>query len=211
MAEIKVKLYNWQGQEIGQESLDPKIFGVKIKPSLVQEVLIFQGKNSRESIANTKGRGEVRGGGKKPWKQKGTGRARHGSIRSPLWVGGGVTFGPTSERNFAVKVNKKLKNKALAMVLSDKVANERLILVESYNLPEAKTKILKKTLEALPTKNKSVLIVTKSAQENIVKAASNLPRTETIYYGSLNIVDLLKKEYLLVSKELIDKIKEHYS
>lgn len=210
MAEIKVKIYDFQGKELGTESLDKALFGVELKPQIVQEVIVSQQKNSREAIAHTKGRSEVRGGGKKPWRQKGTGRARHGSIRSPLWVGGGITFGPTKERNFSVKINKKAKRKALAMVLSDKVAHDKFVLVESYNLPEAKTKALATAFKKLPNKNKSTLVVTKNAEENIVRASQNLPKVKTINYGSLNLVDLMKSEYLLINKELLKKVSEHY-
>jgi len=210
MADIKVKLYDWQGQELGQESLDSALFGVKVKPTLVHQVVTAQQKNAREVIAHTKGRAEVRGGGKKPWQQKGTGRARHGSIRSPLWIGGGITFGPTNMRNFAVRLNKKLKRKVLTMVLSDKVANNKLILVEAYNLSEIKTKLLQETLNKLPVKGKKTLIVTKSVEDKIVKSAQNLPRVNTINYASLNVLDLLKNEYLLMNKELLKKVSEHY-
>ena len=210
MADIKVKLYDFQGKETGEEILDPKLFGVEADPELVHEMVTAQQKNSRDVIAHTKGRSEVRGGGKKPWRQKGTGRARHGSIRSPLWIGGGITFGPTSSRNFGVKVNKKVKQKALAMVLSDKVANDKLVLVESYNMPEAKTKVLQTAFSKLPNKNRPTLVVTKNAEENIVRASKNLPRVETINFGSLNLVDLMKKEYLVINKELLKKVSEHY-
>lgn len=211
MADIKVKVYNWQAKVSGEELLDPKMFGLEAKPEVIHQVVIAQQKNSREVLAHTKGRSEVRGGGKKPWNQKGTGQARHGSIRSPLWVGGGITFGPTAERNFSIKVNKKLKKQALAMVLSDKVANEKLLLLESYEMPEHKTKMLKTSLDKFPSKSKKTLIVTKASNDNIVIAAKNLPRVSTINYASLNIVDLLNNEYLLVSKDLLNKIKEHYS
>lgn len=210
MADRKVKLYSFDGKEIGEEKLDASLFDVKINPKVVQEVVIAQQHNSREVLAHTKGRGEVRGGGRKPWKQKGTGQARHGSIRSPLWVGGGITFGPTKERNFAVKVNKKLKTKALTMVLSDKVAENRLVLVDAYNLPEAKTKALNIALSKLPGYGKKTLIVTKNSANNLVTASQNLPKVSTINYGSLNVVDLLKAEYLMISRELIEKIKQHY-
>ena len=173
-------------------------------------MVVAQQKNTRQAIAHTKGRAEVRGGGKKPWRQKGTGRARHGSSRSPIWSGGGITFGPTSKRNFSVKVNKKVKQKALAMVLTDKAAEKKIILLESYNLPEAKTKMLVTALDKLPVKDKSVLIATKSAEENIVTAAKNIPQVDTTYFGSFNIVDLLKYEYLVISKELLQKVTEHY-
>lgn len=210
MADIKVKLYDFQGKEAGTEILEPKLFGVEVNPEIIHEMVVAQQKNSRDVLAHTKGRSEVRGGGKKPWRQKGTGRARHGSIRSPLWIGGGITFGPSKNRNFSVKINKKTKQKALAMVLSDKVANDKLILLESYNLPEAKTKSLLSALSKFPSKDKSILIVTKNAEENIVKAAKNLPEVNTINYGSLNLVDLLKNEYLLINKELLKKVSEHY-
>ena len=210
MADIKVKLYDFQGHEIGEEILNPALFGVKTDPEVIHDMVTAQQKNAREVLAHTKGRAEVRGGGKKPWKQKGTGRARHGSIRSPLWIGGGITFGPTSARNFSVKVNKKVKQKALAMVLSDKVANNKLVLVESYNLPEAKTKALQTAFSKLPNKDKTTLVVTKSAEENIVRASKNLPKIETINFGSLNVVDLMKKEYLVINKELLKKVSEHY-
>ena len=210
MADIKVKLYDFQGKETGEETLNPALFGVEADPEIIHEMVVAQQKNSRDVLAHTKGRAEVRGGGKKPWRQKGTGRARHGSIRSPLWIGGGITFGPTKTRNFSVKVNKKVKQKALAMVLSDKVANNKLVLVESYNLPDAKTKALQTAFSKLPNKNKSTLIVTKNAEENVVRASKNLPKVETINFGSLNLVDLMKKEYLVINKELLKKVSEHY-
>jgi large subunit ribosomal protein L4 len=209
-SKLEVKLYDFNGKELGNETLEPKLFGVEINPQLVQEVVVAQRKNARQVLAHTKGRSEVRGGGKKPWQQKGTGRARHGSIRSPLWVGGGITFGPTKDRNFAIKVNKKAKQKALAMVLTDKFQNDRFILVDAYNLPEAKTKFLKSSLEKLPIKNKKTLVVTKDAKDNVVLAAKNLSKVNTISYGSLNVVDLLSSEYLLVSRDLLKKISEHY-
>ncbi|RJQ35603.1 50S ribosomal protein L4 [Candidatus Parcubacteria bacterium] len=211
MADINVKLYDFAGKEIGVEKLDPKLFGVEVKPKLVQDLVSSQQKNAREVLAHTKGRSEVRGGGKKPWNQKGTGRARHGSIRSPLWVGGGITFGPTSARNFSVKINKKLKKKVLTMVLSDKVASDRLILVDSYQLPEGKTKSLKNVLDKFPSKGKSTLIVTKNSEENIVRAAKNMTKVGTIGYNSLNILDILKNEYLFINKDLLNKVKEYYS
>ncbi|PWB38428.1 MAG: 50S ribosomal protein L4 [Parcubacteria group bacterium] len=210
MAEIKVKVYDWQGQEAGTEVLDPALFGVKVNPVLIQSAVLAQQKNSRQPIAHTKGRGDVRGGGKKPWKQKGTGRARHGSIRSPLWIGGGITFGPTAERNFAVKINKKARRQALLMILSDRVIDGKLILLEAYKLAEPKTKLLKQTLDKLPSKGKSTLIVTKVNDTAIVKSATNLPKVKTIYFGSLNVVDLLGSQYIILNKEIIEKIKEQY-
>ncbi len=210
MSDIKVKVYNWQGEVIGDEKVDAKFFGVKVNPVVVQQVVIAQRANSRETLAHTKGRSEVRGGGKKPWKQKGTGRARHGSIRSPLWVGGGITFGPTTDRNFAVKVNKKTKAAALKMVMTDKLASDNLIVVDSYDMPDTKTKSLQSALKKLPVAGKSVLIVTSSAKDSVNLAAQNLKKVETIFVGSLNVVDLLKYHYLVVNKAMLTKIQEHY-
>lgn len=210
MADLKAKVYNWQGQEVGTETLEAKVFGVPVKANVVQMAVIAQRNNARQSIADTKGRGEVRGGGKKPWKQKGTGRARHGSIRSPLWVGGGITFGPTSNRNFGQKINKKIRKQAMLMALSDKVSSDNLVIFEKYDLAKPKTKSLKAALDKLATKGKSTLIVTAKNDVNMIKSAQNLPKVETIYYGSLNVNDLLGKQYLVISQDLVKKIQEHY-
>ena len=130
---MKVKLYNQNKEEAGQVELPKEIFELKINSDLVHQVVLSQQSNRRQNTASTKGRGEVRGGGKKPWRQKGTGRARHGSIRSPLWRGGGVTFGPTTEKNYKKIIPKKIKRKAVLQVLSAK-ARENLVLVLDYSL-----------------------------------------------------------------------------
>ncbi|MDD5289885.1 MAG: 50S ribosomal protein L4 [Patescibacteria group bacterium] len=136
----KLPVYNLQAEKVKETELNPAMFGVAVKESVVHQVMVAQMANARVAIAHTKTKGEVRGGGRKPWKQKGTGRARHGSIRSPLWKGGGVTFGPRSNRNFSQKVNKKMKTKALFMCLSDKVNNGLMFLVDKLSLAEGKTK-----------------------------------------------------------------------
>src|SRR3989339_1482700 len=129
---MKVDLYNLAGKITGQQELADEVFNVKIKPEVVHEVYIAQMANQREAWADTKGKGEVRGGGKKPWKQKGTGRARHGSTRSPIWKGGGVTFGPTKERNFKKDINKKMARKALLMAISSKAKNRQLLVLDNF-------------------------------------------------------------------------------
>lgn len=206
----KIKVYNSEGKVIAEEELNPKFFAIKIKPAVVQLVVEAQLANSRKVIAHAKGRSEVRGGGKKPWKQKGTGRARHGSIRSPLWKGGGVTFGPTKERNFAKAVNKKVKQKALWMVLADKVNHEHLILLDEFQLNSSKTKVLAELLNKLPLKNKSTLIALDKKNENVIRSAKNLSRARTLPASSLNVVDLLKFEYLLMPVKAIREIVERY-
>jgi len=203
----KVQVYNLNGEKIREVELSASIFNIEIKPEVVQLVVVAQMANSRESIAHAKGRAEVRGGGRKPWNQKGTGRARHGSSRSPLWVGGGVTFGPTKERNFKKQVNKKVKKKALNMVLTDKVQNNNLILVEDFNIPEAKTKSLVEVLNKLPGKGKKTLLVLDKKNENIVRGASNLPKVMTLPLKSLNVIDLLNYEYVLMPERAVLKIK----
>ena len=211
MADIKAKIYNLTGKEVGEQTLPTAIFGVKVKPELVQQAVVAQQANSRSAIAHTKGRGEVRGGGRKPWKQKGTGRARHGSTRSPIWIGGGVTFGPTNQRNFALDINKKMKKKALAMVLSDKVAHDRIIFIDTLEIPEGKTKNLKQGLATLPSKTKKVLVVTDAAHDKVIRAARNLDRVQTIAVNSLNVVDLLRYEWLIVPQTLVDRMASIYS
>ncbi|MBU1130803.1 50S ribosomal protein L4 [Patescibacteria group bacterium] len=207
----KVKVYNLKGEEVKEEELDPKFFNIKIKPAVVQQVVEAQLANSRQVLAHTKGRSEVRGGGRKPWKQKGTGRARHGSIRSPLWKGGGVTFGPTKERNFSKAVNKKVKKKAVQMVLADKANNNKLILVEGLQLDAAKTKKLVEILNKLPIKNKKVLIALVKKSDSVIRSAKNLPQVETLPAASLNVVDLLNYPYLLMPVAAIKKVIETYS
>ena len=137
---IKIPVYNEEGKVIGQEKLDPEIFGLESKPDLIHQTVVSLMANQRHPFAHTKARSEVRGGGKKPWRQKGTGRARAGTIRSPLWKGGGVTFGPDKNRNYSQKINRKIKRQVLLMCLSDKVKEERLYVLDKLEMPEIKTK-----------------------------------------------------------------------
>ncbi len=206
----KVKVYNLEGKEAGELELAKEIFEVEGKEELVHQVVVAQNNNSRQNLAHTKIRSEVRGGGAKPWKQKGTGRARHGSRRSPIWIGGGITFGPRKDRNFSQKVNKKMKNKALCMVLTDKVKSGKIIVLDKLELAEAKTKKLAELLNKLPSKNNSTLISLAKKDEKIVKAANKLNKVGVLSADSLNVVDLLGKNYLVVDKAAIEKIVEVY-
>lgn len=207
---MKIKVYNIEGKEVGEEELDSKFFAIKIKPEVVQQVVEAQLANSRQVLAHTKGQSEVRGGGKKPWKQKGTGRARHSSIRSPLWRGGGVTFGPTKERNFSKSINKKVKKQALQMILADKAWHEHLILIDDLKLDAPKTKKLAEIINKLPAKGRSSLIALSKKNEVIVRSAKNLPKVETLPAASLNAVDLLKFEYLIMPVSAIKKVIKTY-
>ncbi|KKW33343.1 MAG: 50S ribosomal protein L4 [Candidatus Uhrbacteria bacterium GW2011_GWA2_53_10] len=206
-----VKLYNQEGTSVGELTLEPRLFDVKTSPSVVHAAVVAQEANTRQVLAHTKGRGEVAGTGKKPWKQKGTGRARHGSRRSPIWVGGGITFGPTKERNFSLKLNRKTRQKALAMVLSDKVANSRFVAVETLKLSEPKTKVVAALLKKLPVTGKKTLVVLEPSNAIFSRAVRNLPRVSTLPANSLNVVDLLSHDTVLASKEAIEVITKTYS
>ena len=208
---MKIKVYNIEGKEVGEEELDSKFFDIKVKPEVVQQVVEAQMANSRQVLAHTKGRSEKRGGGKKPWRQKGTGRARHGSIRSPLWTGGGVTFGPTKERNFSKSINKKVKKQALQMILADKAQHDHLILIDELKLDTPKTKKLAEIINQLPINGRSSLIALSKKNETIVRCTKNLPKVETLPATSLNAVDLLKYEYLIMPVVAIKKVVETYS
>lgn len=202
----KVHVYNIEGKQTEEISLDETIFGVKIQPELIQFVVQAQRANAHIPFAHTKGRADVRGGGRKPWKQKGTGNARHGSIRSPLWRGGGVTFGPTKDRNMTKKVNQKERRKAIRMMLSDKVAHDALIVIDSFADLTGKTKQTAELLKKLPAKDKSVLIAVGEKNEIVTRSSKNITRLNTILADSINVADLLKFEYLILDKTGIDTI-----
>jgi large subunit ribosomal protein L4 len=205
-----IDTYNQDGKKIGQTRLPPEIFDLKISPDLVHQVVVSQMANRRKVIAHTKTRGEVSGGGKKPWAQKGLGKARHGSIRSPIWRHGGVTFGPRKEKVFKKKIPKKMKRLAFFMVLSAKAKDNLLVLVEKLKLEKAKTKLMVEILRKLPSKNESSLIVLSEMDKNLILAARNLPKVETIQAKDLNALDLLSFKYLIMPKESLKVIKETF-
>jgi len=230
---MKTILYNLKGEEVGKSDLPSEIFGFKreeLNHDLMHQAVVAQIANNRQVIAHTKTRGEVRGGGRKPWRQKGTGRARAGSTRSPIWKGGGVTFGPRKNKNFAKKINKKMKRKALFMALSSKILDKELILVDALKLAEGKTKLMFQALENLKSpasaqratagaakskcqikeKSISVLVVLAGKNEKVVRACMNMPRVQTIRANSLNIGDVLKYKYLIMPEKAVKVIKNTY-
>jgi len=208
---MMAEVYNQQGKKTGQARLPKEIFEVKMNSDLVHQVVVSQMANRRQKIAQTKTRAEVRGGGRKPWAQKGTGRARAGTIRSPLWRGGGVTFGPRKEKVFKKKIPKKIKRKALLMVLSAKAKNNLLTLLEELKIAKPKTKQIFEILNKLPNKQKSTLIVLPEVNRNLILAARNLPKIETIQAKDLNALDLLSFKYLLMPKSSLKVIKETFT
>lgn len=168
---------------------------------MVYQVAVSQMANKRQNTAHTKDRSEVRGGGVKPWRQKGTGRARHGSRRSPLWPGGGITFGPRNERNYKRVIPKKMKKKALLMVLSAKAKEDFLTLVDNLPKTEAKTKALVKFLSVLPCKKESCLILSPAYNKDLLLSVRNLPQISLMETRNISVLDLLNYKYVLTDKE----------
>ncbi len=210
----KVKLYNQKAEAIGEQELNDRIFAVALNEGLVHQAVVTQLANERQVLAHTKGRADVRGGGKKPWKQKGTGRARAGSSRSPIWIGGGVTFGPLNNRNFSKKINKKMKQQALYMALTDKLAHSQLMLLDKVEFAEAKTKPFGEMLKNIETKvltreaktKRSALVVLAGKHENTQLSGRNLAGVEVINLDNLNIVDVLKYRDLIMTVDGVKKL-----
>lgn len=205
---MKAKVYNQAGKEVKELQLSDVVFNVPVKNEVIHEVFTAIRNNAREPWADTKNRGEVRGGGKKPWQQKGTGRARHGSIRSPIWKGGGVTFGPLSIRNYHTKINKKTRRLATRMVLSDKAQGGALWILENFSLTAPKTKLFAEILKNLPAKQKTFLVVTAGKDEAVLKATNNLKAVKTARAEDLNVVDVISKQAIITTEAGIKKIEE---
>lgn len=207
---MKTKLYNQTGQVIGDVELDAKVFGLKPQAGLIEQAIITHLANRRVAVAHTKTRADVRGGGKKPWRQKGTGRARHGSIRSPQWKGGGVIFGPRKNRNFSLKMNVAAKRKALLMSLSDKALSDRLTVVDKIELTAAKTKEFSKAYQGLPHQSKT-LVVLPTTDMILVKAGRNIPGVSFIRADSLNTYQIVNAGQLLVLQPALTVIRSTFA
>jgi len=206
----KASVYNLEGKEVRKQELSEALFSVEMNERLMQDVIVALNAGRRNAIAHTKTRGEVRGGGKKPWRQKGTGRARAGSSRSPIWRGGGITFGPRNTRNFTKLVNKKVRRKALKMALSDKAGNNAVKLVEGMHL-EGKTKQVSELLTSIAPDAKRILVVFPHKSDRASRATSNLPTVETMLADSLNARDVLKPDVLVIPVEALDVIEKTYA
>lgn len=203
---MKTKLYNVLGKEVGDVELADDVFNVTVKPAVVHEVFVAQMNNQREPWADTKKRGEVRGGGKKPWQQKGTGRARHGSIRSPIWKGGGVTFGPLTERSYKTKINKKTRRLATAMCLTDKVLNQGLLVVDDFAFANPKTKDFVAFLKKIPLKQKTFVILTGKKDDQVIRMTQNVPGLVTRVAADVSVMDLVNNQGVIVSKSGVEEI-----
>jgi len=201
----EVKVYNQEGQETGQIALADDIFDVPIKPYLIYEVVKWQLACRRAGTASTKTRGEVRGGGRKPWRQKGTGRARQGSIRAPHWVGGGVVFGP-KPRSWAYSLPKKVRKQALKIALTSKLKSDRLRVVDDIKLDEIKTKKFVGIMKNLNLPK--ALIITPERNRELELASRNVPEFQVMPREGLNVYDILRYDYLVLLQNAIPKIEE---
>lgn len=202
----KVGLYNMQGSQIGEVELKDEVFGVEVNEPVMHQVVVMQLANARRGTASTKTRGQVSGGGRKPWRQKGTGRARVGSIRSPLWRGGGIVFGP-KPRDYRYSLPKKMRRLALKSALSSKVLEGNLIVLDELTMERPKTKDMVSVLRALRADNKA-LVVTAGRNENVEKSARNIPGVKPLTASGLNVYDILNHDKLVITKDAVAVVEE---
>ncbi|ADH97665.1 50S ribosomal protein L4 [Salisediminibacterium selenitireducens] len=202
----KVNLYNQTGSQAGDIELNDAVFGIEPNESVVYDAIIMQQASMRQGTHAVKGRSDVRGGGRKPWRQKGTGRARHGTNRSPIWVGGGVVFGPTP-RSYAYNMPKKQRRLALKSALSSKVNEDAIYVMEGLSFDAPKTKEMKKVLEALSA-GKKVLVVTADYEDNVALSARNLPNVKFVTAEGVNVLDLVNFESLVITQDAVKQVEE---
>lgn len=203
-----VAVYNIEGKEVGTIDLNDAVFGVEVNEHLVHMAVVNQLANKRQGTQKAKTRSEVRGGGRKPWRQKGTGHARQGSTRSPQWTGGGIVFAP-KPRDYSFKMNKKEKNLALKSVLTTKVAENKFIVVDGLSFDEIKTKNMVNVLKNLEVKK--ALVVTDDDNKNVTLSSRNIPGVKTAFTNTINVYDILKYDKMVVAKDVISKIEEVYA
>ena len=205
---LNVKVFDMNGSEQGTMELNENIFGVEVNVALLHEAVKNYLANQRHGTQSTLTRTEVRGGGRKPWRQKGTGRARQGSIRAPQWTHGGIALGP-KPRSYRYSMNKKAKRLAMKCALSSKVAEDQMIVLDSLSFNDMKTKNMVAVLKALKVEDKA-LIVLPAPDANVVKSARNIPNVKTLFVNTLNVYDIIKYDKFIVTKEAVQKIGEVY-
>jgi len=203
------KVHNLEGKKMEELKLADSVFGLPANDDLVHQVYVALMGNKRQVVADTKTRGERAGSGIKPWRQKGTGRARVGSVRTPVWRKGGVVFGPKSDQNFKKKINKKMNAKALATVLSGKLRDSELVIVENFDLKEKKTKKMAAALKNLKIKG-SILLSFSDTEKEMIRTSRNLPKVQNISTSQLNVLDILNKKNLILSKESAKYLESKY-
>ncbi|OGG38997.1 50S ribosomal protein L4 [Candidatus Jorgensenbacteria bacterium GWA1_49_17] len=203
---MKVEVYNKENKKIDTVELSDRIFGAKWNPVLVHQVFVSESANRRRPYASTKDRSEVRGGGRKPWAQKGLGRARHGSTRSPIWAGGGVTHGPRPEKDYGKKINKKMKRAAVYSALSKKVSDGEVKIIDDLNLAEVKTKNFVNILKKFFKTRTSLLVVPKKENKGLLRAVRNIPKTKAVFSDALSVSDCLTYKNVFFEKEAVKEI-----
>lgn len=204
-----INMMNMKGENAGEIELKPEIFDVEINEHAVYTVVKNLLANRRQGTKSAKTRAEVRGGGRKPWRQKGTGRARHGSIRSPQWKGGGVVFAP-KPRDYSYTTPKKIRRLAMNSVLTSKVQEKELIVIDELKLENPKTKDMVNILKAVEAEDKALIVISRP-DENIIKSARNIPTVMTTNANTLNVYDILKYDSLIITKEALDEIQEVFA
>ena len=204
-----VSVYNMEGKEVGSIDLNDAIFGVEVNEHLVHLAVVQQLANNRQGTQKAKTRSEVSGGGRKPWRQKGTGHARQGSTRSPQWTGGGVVFAPVP-RDYSFKMNQKEKRAALKSALTDKVQNNKLIVLDELKMDEFKTKKFAEVMNNLKATRKALVVVADN-DAKVVKSASNLPEVKTALTNTINVYDIVNAQTLVLTKDAVAKIEEVYA
>jgi large subunit ribosomal protein L4 len=208
---LKTPLYDTKGDKKGDIELPEAVFGVPSNDTLLHQIYVAISANLRSPIAHTKDRGERAGSGKKPWKQKGTGRARAGAVRSPLWRKGGVTFGPTKDRNFSKETNRKMRQKALCVALSEKLRGEKLRVVDSFAFETRKTKEFSELLEKLGARPGRALLGFSTSERDAERMSRNIDKTTNVLSENMSAYDLLNHEYLVVTKETIGILAARFS
>ncbi len=205
----KVAVYDMRGTQVGEIDLNDKVFGIEPNEAVMQQFVKMQLANKRQGTASTKTRAEVRGGGKKPWKQKGTGRARVGSTRNPVWRGGGIAFGP-KPRDYSYTLPRKVRRLALKSALSSKVQDSSIIVVDLLTFEEPKTKLMLETLELLNAAEKT-LVVTADGDVNVYKSARNIPGVKSLRVDYINVFDILKYDTLLMTRDAVARVEEVFA
>ena len=204
----KIDVYNMQGKKVSDVELNEAVFGIEPNEAIVHSVLVNYLANQRQGTQNTKTRAEVRGGGRKPWRQKGTGRARQGSIRAPQWIKGGIALGP-KPRSYKYTVNKKERRLAIKSILSSKVLENNLVVVDKMDVKEIKTKTMVAALDSLKVTGKTLILLPEK-NENVQKSARNIEGVKTTLVNTINVYDLLKYNKLVVTLDTVKKLEEVY-
>ncbi len=204
----KIEMLNQNGEKVKEIKLNDTIFGIEPNDSVLHNAIVLNMANARQSSASTKTRSEVRGGGRKPWRQKGTGNARQGSIRATQWRGGGIVFGPTPNKNYTKKQNKKERRLAVLSALSYKAIDQELIVIDQLNFEDRKTKNMTHILESLNIRNNKVLVVVEELTENVCLACRNLPNVKLVTFEEVNAFDTVSADNMLITEAALKKLEE---